>query len=151
MQIERKRMVLIAAAGAAGLLAAAQCSVPAFAETVQSGWFTQGNKRYYAYEDGSLAVGTVVINEIPYVFAPNGAQQTGWQTVNGKRYFYTKDGEAQFGWIKWRGEHYYVSDDYGKLTDELVREHMEDLYLKIDGMSLEEVTERYAWFPKKIS
>ena len=118
MQIERKRMVLIAAAGAAGLLAAAQCSVPAFAETVQSGWFTQGNKRYYAYEDGSLAVGTVVINEIPYVFAPNGAQQTGWQTVNGKRYFYTKDGEAQFGWIKWRGEHYYVSDDYGKLTDE---------------------------------
>ncbi len=46
---------------------------------------------------------------------------------------------------------YLKTLDYGKLTDELVREHMEDLYLKIDGMSLEEVTERYAWFPKKIS
>ena len=46
---------------------------------------------------------------------------------------------------------YLKTLDYGKLTDELVREHMEDLYLKIDGMSLEEVTERYAWFPKKTS
>ena len=46
---------------------------------------------------------------------------------------------------------YLKTLDYGKLTDELVREHAEDLYLKIDGMSLEEVTERYAWFPKKIS
>lgn len=46
---------------------------------------------------------------------------------------------------------YLKTLDYGKLTDELVREHAEDLYLKIDGMGLEEVTERYAWFPKKIS
>ena len=46
---------------------------------------------------------------------------------------------------------YLKTLDYGKLTDELVREHKEDLYLKIDGMSLEEVTERYAWFPKKTS
>lgn len=39
--------------------------------------------------------------------------------------------------------------DYGQLTDDMVREHTEDLYLKINGMSPEEVKEKYAWFPKR--
>ena len=39
--------------------------------------------------------------------------------------------------------------DYGKLTDEMVRVHVDDLYLKIDGMNLEEIEKKYTWFPKK--
>lgn len=39
--------------------------------------------------------------------------------------------------------------DYGKLTDEMIRDHVGDLYLKINDLSAEEVSKKFAWFPKK--
>ena len=39
--------------------------------------------------------------------------------------------------------------DYGSLTEDLIRTHVDDLYKEIDGMELEEIKELFSWFPKK--
>ena len=45
---------------------------------------------------------------------------------------------------------YLLTFNYQKLDQELVREHIQDLYLPMDQLSMEEIRERYAWFPKKL-
>ena len=42
---------------------------------------------------------------------------------------------------------YLLTLDYSKLTEDLIRQHIDDLYTEID--SLEDVEKLYAWFPKK--
>lgn len=39
--------------------------------------------------------------------------------------------------------------DYGYLTEELIQEHIDDLYKPIETMSTEEIKKLYDWFPKK--
>lgn len=39
--------------------------------------------------------------------------------------------------------------DYGALDEQMISEHVEDLYGEIDGMELEEIKKLFAWFPKK--
>ena len=39
--------------------------------------------------------------------------------------------------------------DYARLTEELVRAHVEELYRPLENMGLEEIRALYAWFPKK--
>lgn len=39
--------------------------------------------------------------------------------------------------------------DYSKLTDNMIRERIDDLYTSLDGKSPEEVEKLLAWFPKK--
>ena len=55
--------------------------------------------------------------------------------------------------IKYRFEQsvidYMLTLDYSALTEDLIREHVDDLYTEIDGMELEEVKKVFAWFPKK--
>lgn len=59
--------------------------------------------------------GVVEIDGFPYLYAPDGVQQTGWQTVNGKRYYYhLETGEPVFGWFEWRDGLYYLSAEEGK-------------------------------------
>ena len=106
--------VLLSIAAAGFILAGA-----AYAEESETaaGWFTDDSgKRFYRNDDGSVAVGTVEIDGVPYVFAPNGVQQLGWQTVNDLRYYYDAAGAPVFGWLNWRGEKYYITKDSGKLT-----------------------------------
>ncbi|MCI6767835.1 MULTISPECIES: DapH/DapD/GlmU-related protein [Porcincola] len=38
--------------------------------------------------------------------------------------------------------------DYSKLTDDMIRERIDDLYTSLDGKSPEEVEKLLAWFPK---
>ena len=45
---------------------------------------------------------------------------------------------------------YLLTLDYGSLTEEMIRQHIDDLYKPIDEMPLEEVKKLYAWFPKKV-
>ena len=111
-----KRALAAIILSAACLCAASAMTVPAAAETKQTGWQTENGKRFYYDADGKKVTGTVEIDGILYLFAPNGAQQLGWQTVDGKRYFYDKKGKAVFGWIEWRGETYYVTREEGKMT-----------------------------------
>ena len=106
-----------ALAALTALLAVPACAAAVSADEAQSGWVTEGKRHYYFYEDGTCASGETEIDGVPYLFAPNGVQQTCWQTVSGKRYFYDKDGSAVFGWVDWRGERYYVSQERGKLTE----------------------------------
>lgn len=44
---------------------------------------------------------------------------------------------------------YLLTLDYSKLTDDMVREHVNELYLHIEGMDIEEVKRTFEWFPKK--
>ena len=44
---------------------------------------------------------------------------------------------------------YLLTLDYSKLTDNMVREHVNELYLHIEGMDIEEVKRTFEWFPKK--
>ena len=39
--------------------------------------------------------------------------------------------------------------DYSKLTDNMIREKIDDLYISLNGKSPEEVEKLLAWFPKK--
>ena len=44
---------------------------------------------------------------------------------------------------------YLLTLDYGSLTEEMIRQHIDDLYKPIDDMPLEEIIKLYDWFPKK--
>ena len=45
---------------------------------------------------------------------------------------------------------YLLSRDYKALTEEMIRDHMDELYMKINEQtSLDELRKRYDWFPKK--
>lgn len=44
---------------------------------------------------------------------------------------------------------YLLTFDYGALTDEMIRSHIDSLYKSLDSMSLEEIKVLYSWFPKK--
>lgn len=39
--------------------------------------------------------------------------------------------------------------DYSKLTKEMIKDHIDDLYESLDGLSAKEVRERIKWMPKK--
>lgn len=39
--------------------------------------------------------------------------------------------------------------DYSKLSDDMIREKIDDLYTSLDGKSPEEVEKLLAWFPKR--
>ncbi|SEI90405.1 transferase hexapeptide (six repeat-containing protein) [Lachnospiraceae bacterium A10] len=39
--------------------------------------------------------------------------------------------------------------DYGKLSDEIVKKHIGELYQNLDGKSLTEIEEDFYWFPRK--
>ena len=39
--------------------------------------------------------------------------------------------------------------DYSKLSDDMIRERIDDLYTSLDGKSPEKVAKLLAWFPKK--
>lgn len=83
-----------------------------------SGWQTDvdGN-RYYCDENGNALTGAQIIDNVPYLFAKDGAQKLGWQTVNGKRYYYDySDGSIQLGWITLKDKTYYIDLEKGKYT-----------------------------------
>ncbi len=44
---------------------------------------------------------------------------------------------------------YMLTLDYGSLTNELINDHVDDLYTPFDGMDVEEIKKQYEWFPKK--
>lgn len=43
---------------------------------------------------------------------------------------------------------YLLSLDYSAFTEDLIKDHMDDLYTEIDNMELEEIKKLYDWFPK---
>ena len=45
---------------------------------------------------------------------------------------------------------YMLTLDHSTLTEDFIREHVEELYTKIDGMKLEEVKKLFVWFPKNV-
>ncbi len=118
---------------------------PTTAPVYQECWEQHGTKRCYRLSDGSLAVGEVLIDGVPYLFGYSGAQKTDWQTVLGRRYYYDPEsGEPVFGWINYFGETYYISREDGKLTgsQEISGEHYtfeEDGSLLTGYFTLEDV------------
>ncbi len=97
--------------------AAADAAEVPDAAAVKIGWQTENGKRCYYGKDGKPVSGAVTVDDTPYLFAPNGAQQVGWQTVGALRYYYDPEsGEPVFGFINWRGEEYCITKETGKQT-----------------------------------
>ena len=46
---------------------------------------------------------------------------------------------------------YLMKQDYGALTEDMIRAHIDELYTPIDNLTLEEIEEMYSWFPKRAS
>ena len=44
---------------------------------------------------------------------------------------------------------FFSTLDYKNLTDQLIQEHINELYLDVNQMGLEKIKELYSWFPKK--
>ncbi len=44
---------------------------------------------------------------------------------------------------------YMITLDYSRLTEEMIKSHVNDLYIDIDGKELAEIEQMYSWFPKK--
>lgn len=45
---------------------------------------------------------------------------------------------------------YLCTLDYSRLDEEMIKEHIDDLYQLIDHMELDEIKKLYSWFPKKL-
>lgn len=73
---------------------------------------------YFVDEDGTLATGETVIDDVPYVFDDTGKCSTGWQEVSGKRYYYNPEtAEAVLGLFEVDGSYYYVDKKDGMCTN----------------------------------
>lgn len=100
-----------------GICAALFLAVGASAAEQTGNWQQNGKQRYYVYEDQTTAVGTVTIDGVAYLFAPNGVQQIGWQDVDGiRRYYDPETGDSATGFLQWRGGEYYIDSKLGKQT-----------------------------------
>jgi len=74
-----------------------------------SGWFSEGNKRYYKNEDGTLKTGWFKYDGVWYYMGADGAMQTGWIKVDGKWYYIESSGAMKTGWLKDGGKWYYLN------------------------------------------
>lgn len=86
------------------------------------GWFTVGQRRYYATsggklgsKKGSLKSGYVGVEGVYYLFSDKdrggqfGVQQTGWVTLNKDIFYYDPDGTKLFGLQEINGRLYYFA------------------------------------------
>lgn len=44
---------------------------------------------------------------------------------------------------------YLLTLDYDSLSDEMIAEHIDELYTSLDNLSLDEIRDLYKWFPQK--
>lgn len=44
---------------------------------------------------------------------------------------------------------YMLTLDYSRLSEQMIKEHVNDLYIAVDGMELNDIKELYKWVPKK--
>lgn len=72
---------------------------------------------YFVGDDGTLATGETIIDDMPYVFDDTGKCGTGWQEVSGKKYYYNPvTAEAVFGLFELDGSYYYTDKENGMCT-----------------------------------
>lgn len=87
-------------------------------DAVQEQGFTEyDGSIYYIKEDGTLASGEYMIDDLPYLFSDNGAEETGWVTVGDKRYYYDPEtGLSETGFIMVDDAGYYIDPQDGLKT-----------------------------------
>ena len=86
----------------------------------ETGWRTDGSKKYYYYEDGTRALGVTAIGGSKYLFDPaTGELMTGLAKIGGAVYYGDSNGKMLTGWHTVSGKKYYFTDDrYSEYTDE---------------------------------
>ncbi len=107
----------ISCAFLSGISAIMLLTIGASAAEQSGSWVQDDKRRYYIYENQTVAIGAVTIDDTTYLFAPNGVQQIGWQDVDGiRRYYDPETGEPVTGFLQWRGGEYYIDPQLGKQT-----------------------------------
>ena len=77
---------------------------------ILTGWINEGDRWYYFHEDGSMALGFVLINGGCYYFGSDGVMHTGWLDLEEGRYYFSPGGLMQIGWIVVDNNRYYLSE-----------------------------------------
>ena len=84
----------------------------------RSGWKEKDGIRVYQNEDGDPLTGWQTIDGERYYFAPeNGAMATGFQEIDGSRYHFTNNGTISTGWLKLESNTYYLNAEGILQTD----------------------------------
>ncbi len=95
---------------------------------------------YFVGEDGTLATGEIVIDDMPYIFDDTGKCGTGWQEVSGKKYYYNpEDAKAILGLFELDGSYYYVDKADGMCTSVAEIDGVEYLFNEQTGQM------QYGW------
>ena len=117
VSLYRKKLLRGSVSASASICAVLCFAAGASAAEPDGSWQQNGDSRSYICADDHAAVGTVSIEGVDYLFAPNGIQQVGWQTVRDQRRYYDPaTGEPVTGWLHWRGADYYIDPVSGKQT-----------------------------------
>lgn len=85
-------------------------------EKLKTGWFQEGQNKYYFDANGKMLTGKQTINGKNYFFYNNGYLKWGWQSVGGKWYFFNEDGTFKTGWLLDEGKWYYLNQSGVMLT-----------------------------------
>ncbi|MEH7332796.1 glucosaminidase domain-containing protein [Neobacillus drentensis] len=85
-------------------------------ETLKTGWYQEGQNKYYFDTNGKMLTGKQTINGKNYFFYNNGYLKWGWQYVSGKWYYYNEDGTYKTGWQLDKDKWYYLNSSGVMLT-----------------------------------
>ena len=99
---------------------------------IVTGWINEGDRWYYFHEDGSMAVGFVLINGGYYYFDAEGVMHTGWLDLEEGRYYFSPGGLMQIGWIVVDNNRYYLSEN-GQMQTGWVDVDSNRYFLNADG------------------
>ena len=128
-----------------------------------TGWYTLGEKKYYAGEDGKLVTAWLELDGTWYYFNPRYEMVTGWLEYGpvwyyfnpdgsmlqgflyyGKQwYFFNSIGRMHIGWTQYQGKWYYMDENGHRVTGTVTIDGKENLFDE-NGVWIKEVT-RNGW------
>ena len=129
-----------------------------------TGWYTIGEKKYYAGEDGKLVTTWLDLDGTWYYFNPRYEMVTGWLEYGpvwyyfnadgsmfqgflyyGKQwYFFNSIGRMHIGWTVYQGNWYYMDQNGHRVTGEYVIDGKVNVFDE-NGVWLKEIAQKNGW------
>ena len=125
---------------------------PFRANILQNGWEALSKGDIIVDDDVWIGYGAIILSG---VHIGQGAVVAAGAVVNHDVPPYAIEGGVPARLIKYRFTpsvmDYLLTFDYSKLDEQLIRDHVDELYRRIDNLELDEVKKVFSWFPKKTS